>query len=32
MIGEAIILEYARGKDPLDIGCMGRTQKYKLWP
>jgi 2-polyprenyl-3-methyl-5-hydroxy-6-metoxy-1,4-benzoquinol methylase len=32
MIREAIILEYAKGKDLLDIGCMGRTMKYKLWP
>jgi len=32
MIREAIILEHARDKDLLDIGCMGRTQKYKLWP
>ena len=32
MIREAIILEHARDRDLLDIGCMGRTQKYKLWP
>jgi SAM-dependent methyltransferase len=32
MIREAIILEHAKDKDLLDIGCMGRTQKYKLWP
>lgn len=32
MIREEIILEHARDRDLLDIGCMGRTQKYKLWP
>ena len=32
MIREEIILEHARDKDLLDIGCMGRTMKYKLWP
>lgn len=32
MIREAIILKHAQCKDLLDIGCMGRTTKYKLWP
>lgn len=32
MIREAVILNHARDKDLLDIGCMGRTTKYKLWP
>ncbi len=32
MIREDVILDYSRGKDLLDIGCTGRTQKYKLWP
>ena len=32
MIREEIILKHAAGKDLLDIGCMGRTNKYKLWP
>jgi 2-polyprenyl-3-methyl-5-hydroxy-6-metoxy-1,4-benzoquinol methylase len=32
MLREAIILERSKDKDLLDIGCMGRTAKYKLWP
>jgi SAM-dependent methyltransferase len=32
MIREDIILDHSKNKDLLDIGCMGRTDKYKLWP